>query len=240
VDLAKPAKPVVAGELKVPGFSSYMHPLDDNHLLTIGRDGTEEGQVLGLSFQIFDVTDPSAPKQIAKTTLDQDQNGFSWSEAQWDHHAFVYFAHLGLLAIPVTGYNWDYEYNDNWDWYLDTFFSRLDLYHISIDGGIEPVGSVSHGSMMPKFSAPEEKDNTYCYMNWNYSDITQIRRGVFMENFLYSVSKGGVQVHDTKDITAGPLAQVAFQDVETLASLYGDVFQCTTYDDYGYDEEEDF
>jgi len=238
VDLANPAKPEVAGELKVPGFSSYMHPLDDTHLLTIGRDGTEETQVLGLSFQIFDVTDPHNPKQVAKTTLPEDQNGYSWSEAQWDHHAFVYFAHLGLLAIPVTGYNWNYDYDGDWDWYFDSFFSRLDLYKISIEGGIEPAGSVSHGSMMPEFKAPEKKDNTYCYMNWNYSDLTQIRRGVFLENFLFSVSKGGVQVHDTKAIKEGPVAQVAFQDEETLASLYGDVFECYTYGDYGSDEGE--
>ncbi len=236
IDLAKPAKPEVAGELKVPGFSSYMHPLDDKHLLTIGRDGTEEGQVLGLSFQIFDVSDAHNPKQVAKTTLEEDQNGYSWSEAQWDHHAFVYFAHLGLLAIPVTGYNWDSDYNGDWDWYFDAFYSRLDLYKVSVTEGIQPVGSVSHGSMMPEFTPPEKKDNTYCYMNWNYSDLTQIRRGVFMENFLYSVSKGGVQVHDTEDIKAGPLAEVAFQDVTTLQELYGDVFQCYTYDDYGYDE----
>jgi uncharacterized secreted protein with C-terminal beta-propeller domain len=238
VDLSVPEAPVVAGELKVPGFSSYIHPLDDTHLLTIGRDATEEGQVLGLAFQIFDVSDPSDPKQIAKTVLPEDQNGYSWSEAQWDHHAFVYFAHLGMLAIPVTGYNWDYEYSNNWDWYLDTYFSRLDLYRVSIDGGIVPAGSVSHGSMMPEFTAPEQKDNTYCYMNWNYSDLTQIRRGVFMENFLYSVSKGGVMVHDTEDIKAGPVAEVGFQDVESLQDMYGNVFECYTYDDYGYYEEE--
>jgi len=233
VDLSVPATPEVAGELKVPGFSSYMHPLDDTHLLTIGRDGTEDGQVLGLSFQIFDVSNPHDPKQIAKTTLAEDQNGYSWSEAQWDHHAFVYFAHLGLLAIPVTGYNWNYDYDNDWDWYVNAFFSRLDLYHVSVEDGIKPVGSVSHGSMMPEFQAPEKKDNTYCYMNWSYTDLTQIRRGVFMENFLYSVSKGGVQVHDTKDLKAGPIAEVPFQSVATLQELYGDVFQCYTYDDYG-------
>ncbi|MFH1529418.1 MAG: beta-propeller domain-containing protein [Pseudomonadota bacterium] len=229
VDLSDPGTPEVVGELKVPGFSSYMHPLDDTHLLTIGRDGTEDGQVLGLSFQIFDVSDPSDPVQVAKTTLPEDQNGYSWSEAQWDHHAFVYFAHLGLLAIPVTGYNWNWESDESWFSTMDAYFSRLDLYHVSVEDGIEPVGSVSHGSMMPEFTVPEPEEDTYCYTNWSYSDLTQIRRGVFLENFLCSVSKGGIQIHDTGDLDAGPVAEVPFLDPATLQETYGDAFECYSY-----------
>ncbi|MBM4372743.1 MAG: beta-propeller domain-containing protein, partial [Deltaproteobacteria bacterium] len=231
VDLSDPTSPEVTGELKVPGFSSYIHPLDDDHLLTIGRDGTEDGEVLGLSFQIFDVSDPADPVQVAKTTLPEDQNGYSWSEAQWDHHAFVYFAHLGLLAIPVSGYNWSWDEGNNWGSYVDAFFSRLDLYHVSVADGIEPVGSVSHASMMPEFTVPDPEENTYCWTNWSYTDLTQIRRGVFLENFLCSVSRAGVQVHDTVDLVAGPVSEVAFEDPATLQQTYGDLFECYSYEE---------
>ena len=106
IDLANPAKPRVVGELKVPGFSSYLHPLDSTHLLGIGRDvDPVTGRVLGLQLSIFDVGDPADPKRSATYTFAGD-GWESWSAALWDHHALAWFAKQGILALPVQQGDW--------------------------------------------------------------------------------------------------------------------------------------
>ena len=106
IDLANPAKPRVVGELKVPGFSSYLHPLDATHLLGIGRDvDPDTGRVLGLQLSIFDVGNPVNPKRTATYTFAGD-GWQSWSAALWDHHALSWFAQQGILALPVQQGDW--------------------------------------------------------------------------------------------------------------------------------------
>ena len=101
LDLSNHAAPKVAGELKIPGFSTYIHPLGDNHLLTVGRDGTDEGAVNGLAVQIFDVTDLANPTLAHKAPLGDNSTS---SEALYDHRAFSYFPEKGLLALPYQSY----------------------------------------------------------------------------------------------------------------------------------------
>jgi len=106
IDLANPTKPRVVGELKVPGFSSYLHPLDATHLLGIGRDvDPATGRVLGLQLSIFDVGNPADPKRTATYTFAGD-GWQSWSAALWDHHALSWFATQGILALPVQQGDW--------------------------------------------------------------------------------------------------------------------------------------
>jgi uncharacterized secreted protein with C-terminal beta-propeller domain len=99
VDLSDPTKPVVAGELKIPGYSAYLHPIGDHRLIGIGQDATEQGRVQGTQVSLFDVSDPAAPKQVAKATLPASQ-----SEAEFDHHAFLWWAKTGLTMVPVQSY----------------------------------------------------------------------------------------------------------------------------------------
>jgi uncharacterized secreted protein with C-terminal beta-propeller domain len=106
IDLANPAKPRVVGQLKVPGFSSYLHPLDATHLLGIGRDvDPDTGRVLGLQLSIFDIGDPTDPKRTATYTFAGD-GWQSWSETLSDHHALSWFAEQGILALPVQQGDW--------------------------------------------------------------------------------------------------------------------------------------
>ena len=213
LDLSNANDPKVTGELKVPGFSSYMHPIDDNHLLTVGRDATEDGQVLGLQFQIFDVTDPADPRQIAKTVMNEDKWGWMWSEAQWDHHAFVYFASRGLLAIPVSGYHYE-ESEEGW-YSSGTYYSQLELFQVSIEDGVQSLGAVTHMDMLGELPQP---DQDYCYgsFGWWYNYKTRIRRGIFMDDYLFSLSAAGLKVNLTTDLEAGPVAHVQLIDVEEL------------------------
>ena len=104
LDLSDPTNPAVVGELKIPGFSTYIHPLDDNHLLTIGRDALDQGdwvEIEGIQLQIFDVSDPANPTVAFKNTFG---NAGSSSAALYDHRAFAWFADTGLLAVPFSQY----------------------------------------------------------------------------------------------------------------------------------------
>jgi uncharacterized secreted protein with C-terminal beta-propeller domain len=96
VDLSRPADPVIRGELKIRGYSAYLHPLGPNLLLGLGQDATDEGRVLGTQVSTFDVSDPRRPALLRRVTL-----GKAWSEAEWDHHAFLYWPREALAVLPV-------------------------------------------------------------------------------------------------------------------------------------------
>ena len=96
VDLSRPSDPVVRGELKIRGYSAYLHPLGSDLLLGLGQDATEEGRVLGTQVSTFDVSDPRRPALLRRVTL-----GKAWSEAEWDHHAFLYWPRATLAVLPV-------------------------------------------------------------------------------------------------------------------------------------------
>ena len=97
LDLSIPAHPAVKGELKIRGYSSYLHPLGGNLLLGIGQDATDEGRVLGVQASLFDVSDLRRPRR-----LDALQLGASWSAAEGDHHAFLWWPRSRLAVIPLV------------------------------------------------------------------------------------------------------------------------------------------
>jgi uncharacterized secreted protein with C-terminal beta-propeller domain len=102
VDLSDPTNPTVAGELKILGYSSYLHPVGDGLLLGIGQDATSEGQLLGTQVSLFDVSDPANP-----TLLDRRPLAQGWSEAEYDHHAFLWWPQTRLAVLPVETFRYD-------------------------------------------------------------------------------------------------------------------------------------
>lgn len=94
LNLSDPAHPKLTGELKLPGFSAYLHPAGDGLLLGVGQDATDAGRVTGLSLSLFDVHDPTDPQRIAKVKLPQ-----AFSDAQGDHHAFTLAGDLVLIPF---------------------------------------------------------------------------------------------------------------------------------------------
>jgi hypothetical protein len=99
VDLRNPNAPVVRGELKIPGYSAYLHPIGDTRLIGVGQDATDGGQTLGTQVSLFDVADLTAPAQIAKYTL-----AGGYSEAEFEPHAFLYWPETGLLVVPLESW----------------------------------------------------------------------------------------------------------------------------------------
>ncbi len=100
VDLSTPESPKVTGELKILGYSAYLHDLGNGRLLGVGQDATEQGRRLGAQVSLFDVSNPAAPTRIAQYTL---PNG--WTNAEGDYKAFLWWAPTGLVMLPMQTFD---------------------------------------------------------------------------------------------------------------------------------------
>src|SRR5262249_55453869 len=96
LDLADPAKPRVLGELELPGYSAYLHPLAGNLLLGVGQD-VADNRPTGTQLSLFDVGDLRHPQRLSHASL-----GAGWSEAEADHHAFLFWQPSNLLVVPFA------------------------------------------------------------------------------------------------------------------------------------------
>ena len=131
IDLSDPFDPQVKGQLKIPGFSSYLQPVGENLLLGIGRMADDRGVAQGLQFSLFDVTDMGNPLRIDVETFGKDL-GFTNSEAEFNHHAVSFFPDQSIVALPVSEGIWpDRE-------------SNLKVYHLDELNGIELLGQIEH------------------------------------------------------------------------------------------------
>lgn len=206
VDLSDPETPELRGELHIPGYSGYLHPLGDDHLIGIGRDGTDEGQILGVQLSLFDVSNPDAPTRTDTFTLGYGDGFYGWSEAEHDHHAFTFYESMGLLAIPVTLE--DYSYDSD----AYSHFSGLIVFDVDTDG-IEEVGRVSH-TMMAADRYCGDIDETdpepvEACSSWDYPWWVNMRRSVFADNVLYAISDMGVTA-STVDALDEVVAEVRY------------------------------
>jgi len=99
LDLRDPRAPRLTGELKITGYSAYLHPAGDGRLLGIGQEASDQGRRLGTQLSLFDVGDPKAPTKLAGAVLPQAS-----SSAEDDHHAFLFWPATGLVVAPVRSY----------------------------------------------------------------------------------------------------------------------------------------
>lgn len=118
LDLSDPANPQVVGELKVPGFSTFLQPMGENHVLAVGQYVPPPGEfgAWGVQLSIFDVTDFANPRQSAGVVVGGDVG--SYSEALWNPKAFTYFAERDVVALPISIYGrvfFDDEADIDWD-----------------------------------------------------------------------------------------------------------------------------
>ncbi|MEU4780655.1 beta-propeller domain-containing protein [Micromonospora sp. NPDC023633] len=96
VDLTDPTAPRVTGELKITGYSAYLHPLPEGRLLGVGQEADRRGRTQGLQVSLFDVRDPARPAR-----LDQWHVPRAYSALEHDTHAFLHHPETGLVALPV-------------------------------------------------------------------------------------------------------------------------------------------
>jgi hypothetical protein len=97
LDLRDPAHPTVTGQLELDGYSAYLHPAGDGRLIGVGQASTDQGRNLGVQVSLFDVSDPANPSRLARYEL----LGAGHSAAEFDPHAFLYWAKTGLMVVPI-------------------------------------------------------------------------------------------------------------------------------------------
>jgi hypothetical protein len=197
LDLSDPTNPRVIGELKVPGFSTFLVPMDADHLLAVGQYVPPPGEFgnWGVQLSIFDVTDFANPVLSSNIIIGADTGAYS--EATWDPKAFTYFAEGGVLALPVSIYP-DYG---------DVIF--IDSGGTTVGGtGVEPIeGPVEVIDPLPE---PQGFDGLFVYsasptgglakmgeISTRFDEAgywgSSFTRGVFIGDKVYAVTNLGVR-----------------------------------------------
>ena len=203
IDLSKPNKPKVLGELKIPGYSTYLHPYDENHLIGIGMDTKEiinrdsSGKVIsswtrivGMKMALFDVSDVSNPKEIDKTTIGDE---YTVSAVLSNPKALLFSKEKNLLAIPVNNYREKFQvrtsnshkyeeenYTENNKYISEGYI----VYNINLKG-FKQRGIITH-----------QKSNEKDYYSYN----RKLLRGLYIEDNLYTISEDYIKVNDLKDL----------------------------------------
>lgn len=130
IDLSNPINPSVVGELKIPGYSSYLHPYDENHIIGIGYNTTETsyGSTVndGVKLSMFDVSDPTNPIEMFNTVIGDKHTNTS---ATYDHKAVMFSKEKNIIAIPIVQYNRKYE-------------SKAVIYNIDFENGFNQLGEI--------------------------------------------------------------------------------------------------
>lgn len=166
IDLADEKNPKVLGELKIPGYSVYLHPYDENHLIGIGIDSVEEtrkdangrvmwttARITGMKLALFDISDFKNPKEISKLHIG---DSYTSSAILTNPKALLFSKEKQLLAIPVNNYESEFsieisEYDDLSD--LVSYFYDYDdnyveegylVYNINLEDGITQRGEIIH------------------------------------------------------------------------------------------------
>ena len=188
IDLSNPQNPVVLGKLKIPGYSDYLHPIDETHLLGIGRDVNEledaekihsTGAVYytaikGIKIAIFDVSDVANPKETFKTVIGGRGTD---SEALSEHRAILFDKEKELLVLPIT-ISEEAEENNGYIGSTQTFQGAI-VYNVSIDSGFNEKGRITHVS-----------DQDELKRGYYFGSNTRIRRSFYISDNLYTFSEG--------------------------------------------------
>lgn len=205
IDLSDETSPKVLGELHIPGYSTYLHPYDENHLIGIGMQ-TEEvinrnssgkvisttSKIVGMKMALFDVTDVSNPIQISETIIGDRR---TTSAILTNPKALLFSKEKQLIAIPVNNYSEDFEIASSSNSYSSTVNSYINynksyiaegyfVYNINIENGFNLKGVITH-------QTPTKSNSAYRYYN-----NSKLLRGLYIDENLYTVSETAVKVNN--------------------------------------------
>ncbi|MFC3769637.1 beta-propeller domain-containing protein [Paenibacillus sp. GCM10012303] len=197
LDLTNPANPTVLGALKIPGFSDYLHPYDENHLIGFGKETVEvpvKGvknpnpatmvYVQGMKLSLFDVTDVSNPVEKHKEVIGSRGTD---SELLRNHKALLYSKENNLLAFPVTVYESTDSATDGFTTGSGKFsFQGAYVYRLDLQSGFDRKASITHIS---------EEEKKKAGNGWYGSD-RNVERILYIGDTLYTLSKGMIKAND--------------------------------------------
>ena len=189
IDLSDPKEPKVLGELKIPGFSDYLHPYDENHIIGVGKE-TADNQwggtsIKGVKLSLFDVSDVNNPKQLDKYEIGTSGTD---SEALRDHKAFLFDRKKNLLVIPVREVTEKPRY-DNRGYYVQKVWQGAYVFNLTPQDGFKLRGKVSHL-------------DDYEEQMYYWGSPGAVRRSMYMDDVLYTVSAQKIKMNDLNNLSA--------------------------------------
>ena len=205
IDLSVPEEPKVLGYLKVTGFSDYLHPYDENHIIGIGKEtagGNEKfAWYQGLKISLFDVSDVENPKVIGNITIGDRGTD---SQALSDHKAFLFDRGKNLLVIPISlaeinRTQYESQYGNVPDWaYGNIVWRGAYIFNIDLVNGIVLKGKITHEN--------ETANET------NYYDYqSQITRSLYIDNILYTLSNKMIKANSLDDMSEINSVQLPYE-----------------------------
>jgi hypothetical protein len=168
IDLSRPEHPRILGKLKLLGWSAYLHPLGDDLLLGVGQDATPSGMGLGTQLSVFDVSNLRSPSRLDRRTISRGV-----SEAENDHHAFLYWQPSRLVVVPVAPSG-------------DSKFVGALAFRLS-RSLLEEVGRIEGGGRLYKLGR---------IAHWSKGARAPISRSLVARGTLYTVSELGIRAND--------------------------------------------
>jgi len=190
INLTEPTNPTVLGELKIPGYSDYLHPYDEDHIIGVGKETVEavEGEFAwyqGVKISLFDVSNVSNPLQIANYIIGDRGTD---TPVLWDHKAFLFDKAKNLLVLPVLVAEIDpaqYPYGVPPYAYGTPVWQGAYVLNITLTNGITLRGRITH---IESGASP-------------YESSYQVERALYIENVLYTISDKKVKLNSLEDLT---------------------------------------
>ena len=193
IDLSDPSYPKELGYLKVTGYSDYLHPYDENHIIGIGKETTDAGEFAwyqGVKISLFDVTDVSNPREISK--LEIGDRGTD-SPVLRDHKAFLFDKSRNLLVMPILEAKVDVtkyaEAELMWA-HGEPVYQGAYVFDISIDNGLQLKDRITH------IDDPSALEQGYYYYYSPYS----IQRSLYIDDILYTISGAKIKMNDLENL----------------------------------------
>lgn len=220
MDLSNEAKPKVLGKLKIPGYSTYLHPYDENHIIGIGMETKEiinrnsngkvistTAKVVGMKMALFDVSNVNSPVQISSVVIGDSR---TTSAILTNPKALLFSKEKSLIAIPVNNYSQDFEVtlSNNYETMINNYtkYSKpynaegYFVYNINVQDGFNLKGVITH----------EKTNATYYYSN------SKLLRGLYIDNNLYTVSETMIKVNELDSLKA--VGELKLKNTENVDS----------------------
>ncbi|WP_424359855.1 beta-propeller domain-containing protein [Methanocella sp. MCL-LM] len=194
IDLSDPRNPQVLGKLKIPGYSDYLHPFDETHIIGIGKEAIDASEeqtssrsldfawYQGVKMALFDVSDVEHPKELYKVVIGDRGTD---SPVLTDHRAFLFDKSTGLLVLPVTVAEIEGERTSD-NQYGDFVFQGAYVYDLSLANGFVLRGKVTQYESNDVF----KKSGLY------FHGDRSIMRSLFIRDVLYTMSQSRLQLND--------------------------------------------
>jgi len=195
IDLEHPGNPRVLGQLKITGYSDYLHPYDENHIIGVGKEtvAAEEGDFAwyqGVKISLFDVSDVENPKEIDKFEIGDRGTD---SPILTDHKALLFDKSKNLLVIPVLVADIDEEkYLGEIPpfTYGDYVWQGAYVFNISLDEGLVLKGRITH----------LEDDTDLMKSGYYFSSPYSVKRSLYIDNVLYTISDKMVKMNSLENL----------------------------------------